>query len=51
MDYPLVTNFDFPHGVRCAECERLLNVGQPYTTKIDSMVAEVPIEMICCVYC
>ena len=51
MDYPIITELDFPWGVQCPECHRMLQIGQPYTTKMEDMAAEVPIERVYCVYC
>lgn len=51
--YPLVTDESFPGpGVmRCADCERDLPVGSPFTRKPDSMIGDTPADLIVCVYC
>jgi hypothetical protein len=51
MNYQIISEAEFPWGVECAECERALLPGQPYITKLEDMAGEVPIEVVCCVYC
>lgn len=42
---------DFPHGLRCGECKRLLNDGDPYAESLTGMIGEIPAVMLVCVPC
>lgn len=51
VEYQIVSEEEFPWGVQCPECHRILQVGQPYVTKLEDMASDEPIEMVYCVYC
>lgn len=53
VTFPLVTDERFPgEGVlRCAECGRDLPVGAPFDREADSMIGDIPAELVVCVYC
>ena len=41
----------WPHGLRCAECDRLMMEGDRYSEQLISMAEEVPVVQIVCVVC
>ena len=49
QSYPFLD--DYPHGIRCMGCNRLLERGQPYTERLVSMAGDTPVVEIVCVYC
>lgn len=52
IEFPVVTEAGFPHGIRCPICNRSILVGQPYTDKLFGMTADGDtITMLTCVYC
>lgn len=42
---------DWPHGLRCAQCDRLMQEGDRFSERLDSMIDETPIALIVCVSC
>ena len=42
---------DWPHGLRCGECCRVMHEGEPYNERLTGMVDEVPAYMIVCRPC
>jgi hypothetical protein len=42
---------DFPHGLRCGECCRVLRDGDPYAERWTGMMGEFPACMIVCAAC
>lgn len=51
VTYEVITEEQFPNGVLCMSCKRVLLPGQPYTSVMDAMDGDVAIEQIVCVYC
>lgn len=50
--YPLVSAEEFPNGLRCPECRRPIDPGQPYKSRFDGMTSDaIPITELLCVYC
>lgn len=47
----IVHDKDWPYGLRCGECSRLLEDGDRYAERLMSMVHEVPVVKIVCVPC
>jgi len=42
---------DWPYGLRCGECYRLLKDGDRYAEKLTGMVDDMPAVMIVCRPC
>lgn len=42
---------DWPHGLRCADCDKLLGEGDRYASKLDSFIGDVPVVLIVCLEC
>ena len=42
---------DWSYGLRCGECSRLLNDGDPYGEYLTGMVQDIPAVMIVCGSC
>ncbi len=42
---------DWPHGLRCGECGRLLRDGDAFDERLTGMVGEFPAYMIVCRPC
>jgi len=42
---------DWPHGLRCADCNRRLGKGDRYCTRLEGMVDDVPLVVIVCPLC
>ena len=42
---------DWPHGLRCAKCERLIQEGDRYASELSSFVDEIPILVVVCLGC
>lgn len=42
---------DWPYGLRCGECCRLLEDGDRYAERLTGMVDDVPAVMIVCPSC
>jgi hypothetical protein len=52
LEFPVVTESDFPHGLRCATCHRVIGVGRPYEGRITDVDDHGGIHTILtCVYC
>ena len=47
----LVRDEDWPHGLRCGACSRLLEDGDRYSEQLTHMAEDVPVVMITCVPC
>jgi hypothetical protein len=47
----LVHSEDWPHGLRCGDCCRLLGDGDRYAERLTGMVGDVPAMMIVCIAC
>lgn len=50
-DAQRVTEADFPHGLRCADCDRVMEVGEKYSARLESFVDDIPLTVITCVPC
>lgn len=48
---PIVREADFPSGLRCGECSRLLREGDQYAERLTGMIEDIPAVMIICVPC
>lgn len=43
---------DFPHGLRCIDCDRALAEGDRYATRLEAFTGDgVPITEIICLEC
>lgn len=42
---------DWPHGLRCGECCRVLRDGDPYRERLTGMMGEFPAYMLVCRPC
>jgi RNase P subunit RPR2 len=42
---------EWPHGLRCGECCRLLHDGDPYRERLTGMMGEFPAYMTVCRPC
>lgn len=52
LTYPVAR--DFKHGLRCAECHRVIPEGGPYARRLEGFAGGEggePISLIVCVYC
>lgn len=50
--YTLVQEGEFPAGLRCAECSRIIKVDKPYMTRLIAATEDsIPIAKLVCVYC
>jgi hypothetical protein len=47
----IVRSEDWPHGLRCGECCRLLRDGDGYGERLSGMVGDFPAYMIVCHSC
>ena len=47
----IVRDADWPHGLRCGECSRLLEDGDRYSERLTDFIGETPAVMIVCVPC
>jgi hypothetical protein len=47
----IVRDEDWPYGLRCGECCRVLRDGEPYAERLTGMVEDVPAVMIVCIRC
>jgi hypothetical protein len=47
----VVTVAEFPTGLRCAHCRRLVAVGEPYGSTPLGMSGAVPVEELVCQEC
>jgi len=52
LSFPTITESDFPNGIRCTECHRGIEPGQPYTEQLEAVhdAGEVVTSLVC-VYC
>ena len=51
MNDLIVRAEDWPYGLRCGECHRLLKDGDRYAKRWDGMVGDIPAVMIVCDPC
>lgn len=51
MIQPIVRPEQFPHGLRCMDCQVELKVGDPYSLRLDDIVSGVPVTEITCLDC
>lgn len=42
---------EWPHGLRCMDCDRPLRDGDRYTKRVDSMIGDAVVTEIVCVPC
>jgi hypothetical protein len=42
---------DWPHGLRCIDCDRLLADGDRYATRLTGFQDEIPITEVVCLEC
>lgn len=49
--YPVVAEGEFPHGIMCPECGRIILPGQPYAKKPTGVTDGVFMLRLQCVYC
>lgn len=46
MSHGVVTRDEFPHGLRCIDCNRIIENGEPYTDRpagaVDEVMAGIP---------
>jgi len=42
---------DWPHGLRCADCNRKFVEGQPISERLDSFIGDTPVVVLVCVGC
>lgn len=50
-DAQIVTKADFPHGLRCADCDREMEPGEHYSARLEGFVDEVPLTVLTCELC
>lgn len=50
-DAQVFASEEWPHGLRCAACDREFVEGQPISERLDSFIDEVPLVVITCVGC
>jgi RNase P subunit RPR2 len=48
---PTFQSEDWPHGLRCASCERLFTDGMPYSERLEGFQDDIPMCVITCVEC
>ena len=42
---------DWPHGLRCGQCRRVLREPERYTERLDGFMDETPLLSIVCLAC
>lgn len=42
---------DWPHGLRCSECDTLFIEGQPISERLDCFIGDMPCVVLVCVGC
>jgi hypothetical protein len=47
----IVRTQDWPHGLRCGECDRVMNDGDRYAKQLVGMAGDTPVVMIVCCPC
>lgn len=47
----IVQSEDWPHGLRCGNCKRVLHNGDKYAERWTGMVCEMPAVLIVCRPC
>lgn len=51
-EFTIVEVDEFPTGLRCATCERDIEVGMPYGSVVTGILADdVMVAVLRCVYC
>lgn len=52
LSFPVVTEQNFPWGLRCGLCHRIIEVGKPFQAYEESMYENGDTwAMLLCVYC
>jgi hypothetical protein len=51
MQWPTIRADEWPFGVRCMDCERLLNDGDAFIERLGGFAAEVPTTEVVCLLC
>jgi hypothetical protein len=52
MEFPVVTEQSFPHGLMCPECKRVIKVGDPFRSALIGMYEDgTELRRLQCVYC
>jgi hypothetical protein len=51
MNFPVVTTGNFPHGLSCMDCGRVITEGQPYGAGMPEYVDGHELVELRCVYC
>lgn len=47
----VVTDEHFPYGVRCYDCEQIMEPGTAYSERLDGMIGDVFGVVLLCVPC
>jgi RNase P subunit RPR2 len=42
---------EWPHGLRCAQCDHLLSDGERYSQRLHGFQDDVPILLVVCASC
>lgn len=48
MTFPLLYDEE---SIRCMDCARLMHVGEPYSSRLESIDDGMPVVTLICVYC
>lgn len=51
LEFPIVTEQGFPHGLRCTGCQRELSPGQPFAELPMGFDDNYETVLLVCVYC
>lgn len=52
LSFCVVTETGFPHGLSCQDCNRGIDIGQPYKERLSGMTSNsLVISELFCVYC
>lgn len=51
LQFNIVTEEDFPYGLRCSICSQVIEVGQPYSEVPSGFIGEDVLVELVCVYC
>jgi hypothetical protein len=46
-----MTDEEFPFGLRCADCDVLIEPGDHYSQRLEGFVDDVPLTVLTCVPC
>lgn len=47
----IMRHADWPHGLRCGECDEEITDGERYSTVLEGFLEDVPIALVVCVTC